>query len=312
MAQCAVAGKGCRSGLSLILLTVMLGGCAAQPDSPRGDSSANQHEAQQGIAGDWVSIRRGDTLGKIAQRAGVPLVRLQRFNPGVDPRGLAVGQRVLVPGQRERAPSGGPYRYQIRPGDTFSSVARRFGVNPQAVVAANPGVEATDLDVGRLIQLPIDGGQDSRTSQSRTSDPAPASPSRQTASDSSEASSESRSWPWPLEDYTIARHFGKDEHGTLQPMLLTTRADERARAVADGQVRFASEMRQLGKVVIVHHPDNLQSVYARCRRLLVDSGQDVSRGTPLCEPGKANSGGHELLFDMRHGGKPMDPARVLR
>ncbi|GED22424.1 peptidase M23 [Halomonas halmophila] len=286
----------------------MLGGCAAQPDSPRGDSSANQHQAQQSIAGDWVSIRRGDTLGQIAQRAGVPLVRLQRFNPGIDPRGLAVGQRVLVPGHRERAPSGGPYRYQIRPGDTFSSVARRFGVSPQAVVAANQGVEPTDLEVGRLIQLPIDVGHD--TSSSQAPDPAPASPSRQPASDSQSA--KTRSWPWPLEDYTIARHFGKDEHGTLQPMLLTTPSDESPRAVADGQVRFASEMRQLGKVVIIHHPDNLQSVYARCRRLLVDSGQDVTQGTPLCEPGQTNSGDHELLFDMRHGGKPMDPARVLR
>ncbi|MDR5858640.1 peptidoglycan DD-metalloendopeptidase family protein [Halomonas eurihalina] len=299
MAERPVAGKGCLPRLALILLFTLLTGCAGQPSTPNGSP-----DAAAGIAGSWVSIRRGDTLGNIANRAEVPLVRLQRFNPGIEPRGLAVGQRVLVPNRQERAPSGGPYRYQIRPGDTFTSVARRFGADPSRVVAANPDVTPTDLKVGHLIQVPLGGGSSASSSSASTP------PAR--LPDPGTMPADAKGWPWPLDDYDVARRFGKDAHGTLQPMLLTTSQGARAKAVADGQVRFADSMRQLGQVVIVHHPDNLQSVYARCARLLVDSGQRVERGTPLCVVGTASNGRHELLFDMRHGGKPMDPQTVLR
>ncbi|MBB3229981.1 LysM peptidoglycan-binding domain-containing protein [Halomonas stenophila] len=298
MAQRPVAGQGRRPRLALILLILLLAGCAGTPTGAlRGGEP---------LAGNWITIQRGDTLGGIARRAEVPLVRLRRFNPGVDPRRLAVGQRLLVPSRRERAPSDGPYRYQVRPGDTYTAIARRFGTAPGRVAAANPGIAATDLEVGQLIQVPLGGDRGMAT-------PAPARPSRARLPDPGEVPRQASGWPWPLDDYRVARRYGPDARGTLQPMLLATGEGTRARAVADGQVRFAGSMRQLGRVVIVHHPDNLQSVYALCETLLVESGKEVRRGTPLCEVGlHAASGRHELLFDMRHGGKPIDPTTVLR
>ncbi len=302
MAQRPVAGQGRRPRLALILLFVLLAGCAGTPTGAlRGGEP---------LAGNWITIQRGDTLGEIARRAEVPLVRLRRFNPGVDPRRLAVGQRLLVPSRRERAPSGGPYRYQVRPGDTYTAIARRFGTAPGRVAAANPNIAATDLEVGQLIQVPLG---DARQASRSTATPAPSRPSRTRLPDPGEVPRQASGWPWPLDDYRVARRYGPDGRGTLQPMLLATGEGARARAVADGQVRFAGSMRQLGRVVIVHHPDNLQSVYALCETLLVESGKEVRRGTPLCEIGlHAASGRHELLFDMRHGGKPIDPTTVLR
>ncbi|APE32627.1 peptidase M23 [Halomonas aestuarii] len=259
-----------------------------------------------------MTIQRGDTLGEIARRADVPLVRLQRFNPGVDARRLAVGQRLLVPGRDERAPSGGPYRYRVRPGDTYSAIARRFGGRADRIQAANPGIVPTDLKVGQLIQVPLGGRQASVARKaSGGSSRAAARPARRTLPDPGDLPTSARNWPWPLDDYRVARPFGTDGRGTLQPMLLATRPGNRARAVADGEVRFADSMRQLGQVVIVHHADNLQSVYALCRKPLVASGDRVKRGTPVCEVGRQEDG-PRLLFDMRHGGKPIDPARVLR
>ncbi|GAA0617505.1 LysM peptidoglycan-binding domain-containing protein [Halomonas beimenensis] len=303
MAQRPLAGEGRHPRLALILLLVLwLSGCA-------GGTTGWQAPP---LAGNWVTIQRGDTLGEIARRADVPLVRLQRFNPGVDARRLAVGQRILVPTRRERAPAGGPYRYQVRPGDTYSAIARRFGSTPQRLASANPGVPATGLRVGQLVKVPLDGGS-RRSPSSRGDDAAATAATPRRLPDPGPVPDAARGWPWPLEDYRIVRAFGQDDRGTLQPMLLATREGARAKAVADGEVRFADSMRQLGRVVIVHHPDNLQSVYALCHRLLVDRGTRVSRGTPLCEVGRhAATGRHDLLFDMRHGGKPIDPARVLR
>lgn len=285
---------------------IALAGCASSGSSGRASGAAET----------WVTVQRGDTLGEIARRGGVPLARLQRFNPGVDSRRLAVGQRLLMPSARERAPSGGPYRYQIRAGDTYSRIARHFGTRASRLQTANPGVAPTQLRVGQLIQVPLSGrgAVTSRRStsgsggSSSTGTPRPAS-----LPDPGALPSSARGWPWPLADYRVTRRFGADSRGTLQPMLLTAQRGARARAVADGEVRFADSMRQLGQVVIVHHADNLQSVYALCERPLVANGDRVSRGTPVCDVGYSGATErYDLLFDLRHGGKPIDPGRVLR
>lgn len=298
-----------KSLVALTLLVVLtLVGCAGQPNSiselPGGRATSS---SSAGIAGRWITVQRGDTLGSIATRAGVPLLRLQRFNPRADSRKLAVGQRLLVPGHQERAPSGGPYRYQIRAGDTYSSIARHFGSDARRIQNANPGLSATNLRVGQLLQVPLTG---SRATGSRATAASSASAS---LPDPGKVPSSARGWPWPLDDYRIVRNYGPDARGVLQPMLLATNEGAQALAVASGQVSFADSMRQLGKVVIVHHSDNLQSVYALCDNVLVKSGQQVSAGTPLCRIGRHSSTGrYDLLFDMRHGGKPINPNTILR
>lgn len=289
-----------------------LTGCASDPQSS--SQRVSTPSATQ-ISGDWVQVQRGDTLGQLAARANVPLERLQRFNPGVNARRLEVGQRLLIPTQQERAPSGGPYRYQIRPGDTFSGIARHFGTTTGRIQSANPNTSPTSLRVGQVISLPLSStpasssARSSSTSSGGSSQPAaaPSSPSSQALPSSA------RRWPWPLEDYRVVRRFGPDSRGTLQPMLLATQAGAQAKSVAPGEVRFADGMRQLGEVVIVHHADNLQTVYALCERILVSVGQQVSTGDALCEVGQSSATQrYDLLFDLRQGGKPIDPRQVLR
>lgn len=286
----------------------MLTGCASGPQS----SSQGAAPSAGQLSGDWVQVRRGDTLGELAARASVPLERLQRFNPSVDSRRLEVGQRLLIPTQQERAPSGGPYRYQIRPGDTFSSIARHFGTTSGRIQGANAGTSATSLRVGQVISLPLSSTA-TRSSASVSGGSSNASPPAAVSAPSQPLPASARRWPWPLEDYRVVRRFGPDSRGTLQPMLLATQAGARAQSVAPGEVRFASGMRQLGEVVIVHHADNLQSVYALCERILVKVGQQVSAGDALCEVGQSDSTQrYDLLFDLRQGGKPIDPRQVLK
>lgn len=289
------------------MLAGALAGCAGSP--PAAQRVTAPAAAQ--ISGSWVEIKRGDTLGQLAKRANVPLERLQRFNPGVEARHLVVGQRLLMPTQQERAPASGPYRYQIRPGDTFSSLARHFGTTPSRLQSANTGTSATSLRVGELINIPV--GSSANASPASSGAPAkPAAGSTANNSDSAPPAS-ARQWPWPLEDYRVVRRFGPDSRGTLQPMLLATQANAHATAVATGEVRFAGSMRQLEKVVIVHHADNLQSVYALCGELSVEEGQQVSTGDHLCQVGKSRATErHDLLFDLRKGGKPIDPRQVLK
>jgi len=44
--------------------------------------------------------------------------------------------------------------YSVAPGDTLSKIAKKFAVKPDAILAENPGLEATKLKVGQKIKIP--------------------------------------------------------------------------------------------------------------------------------------------------------------
>ena len=48
-------------------------------------------------SGGTYTIASGDTFARIAARSGISLQSLMDANPGVDPRRLAVGQKVIIP-----------------------------------------------------------------------------------------------------------------------------------------------------------------------------------------------------------------------
>jgi LysM repeat protein len=44
--------------------------------------------------------------------------------------------------------------YTIRPGDTIFALAQRFGTTVQAIIAANPGIDPLNLQIGQVICIP--------------------------------------------------------------------------------------------------------------------------------------------------------------
>lgn len=52
------------------------------------------------------------------------------------------------------APPGPGTEYVIAKGDTFTTIAKKFGVSTRALVDANPGVTPTALKIGQKIQVP--------------------------------------------------------------------------------------------------------------------------------------------------------------
>ncbi|HAN86723.1 MAG: LysM domain-containing protein [Bacillota bacterium] len=48
----------------------------------------------------------------------------------------------------------GGFLYEIRAGDTFYALARRYGITVEAIMAANPGVDPRRLQIGQLICIP--------------------------------------------------------------------------------------------------------------------------------------------------------------
>ena len=106
--------------------------------------------------GRTYAIQAGDTLIEIAWREGYTLDALLAANPGINPNALRIGQLICLP----PSPGGGPFPcfggsiYTIRPGDTFYSIARRFGVSLDQLLQANPETNPDRLQVGEPVCIP--------------------------------------------------------------------------------------------------------------------------------------------------------------
>lgn len=118
------------------------------------------------------TVVAGDTLERIAAlfSSGVCDIAAASLIP--DPDFILVDQVLEVPtsvcdpdNTSCRNPAGtatcvpadaGIYEfYRIEAGDTFFALASRFGITLDALVGANPGVVATDLQIGQIINVPI-------------------------------------------------------------------------------------------------------------------------------------------------------------
>ena len=84
-------------------------------------------------------------------------------------------------------------------------------------------------------------------------------------------------------------------------------------AAESGKVVYSgSGLIGYGRLIIIKHNDNYLSAYGHNRTILVDEGDQVTKGQKIAEMGTANSGESLLHFEIRRDGKPVDPQRLLK
>ena len=132
-------------------LSIPDGYSAANDDAPRADAGAQTY-----------TVRSGDTLGAIASRFGTSVSVLAARNGIRNPNLIYVGQRLLVSGSGPvpSAPpaSTGGASYRVRPGDTLSGIASRFGTSVSALASLNGIANPNVIHAGQVLRLP--GGAD--------------------------------------------------------------------------------------------------------------------------------------------------------
>ena len=85
------------------------------------------------------------------------------------------------------------------------------------------------------------------------------------------------------------------------------------RCVFDGVVVYADWMRGYGLTAIVDHSGGMMSIYSHASVLMTQSGERVARGDLLGKVGETGSlRGPVLYFELRDGGRPVDPGDWLR
>jgi murein DD-endopeptidase MepM/ murein hydrolase activator NlpD len=101
-----------------------------------------------------------------------------------------------------------------------------------------------------------------------------------------------------------ARHTGVD---------VSAAAGTPIRAPAAGVVRAAGPRGGYGNAVEIDHGNGLTTLYAHASEVLVAPGQAIVAGQEIARVGSTGrSTGAHLHFEVRSGGRPVDPARVLK
>ena len=252
---------------------------------PRPQPAPAVEEAKPDVRGTYT-VRRGDTLLRIALDHGQNYRDLVAWNNLADPDDIKVGQ-VLKVAQPERTANGvvtspvtmpGAEKLPAVPKKTEPSGAKKPYSEANLAKEDNPKAE-------KVVTAGVTPG------------------TTVTANDD-----EKLSWMWPSDGKIIATF----DEGKNKGIDIAGKMGQQVMAAGSGKVMYAgSGIRGYGNLVIVKHSNSLLSAYAHNRTTLVKEGQNVTKGQPIAEMGDSDADGVKLHFEIRQQGKPVDPAKFL-
>lgn len=120
--------------------------------------------------------------------------------------------------------------------------------------------------------------------------------------------------PWPAQGKVLQKYGASRMENKLKwhGMLIGAEEGSPVLAIHHGQVIFADYLRGHGLLIIVDHGAGYMSLYAHNESLFKQLGEWVNSGEKIATVGQ--SGGQStaaLYFELRHQGKPTDPATWL-
>jgi LysM repeat protein len=116
-----------------------------------------------------IRVKAGDTLWELAQRHHTTVDVLRRLNDLPGSGTIYIGELLKVPGAparpRVRVVEKG---YTVRPGDTLSGIARRYGVSTATLQLRNKLPRSGVVVIGRRLAIPVRIGTASTPRNSAT------------------------------------------------------------------------------------------------------------------------------------------------
>ncbi len=120
-------------------------------------------------------------------------------------------------------------------------------------------------------------------------------------------------WPVPGK---LRVGFGTSRHGDLGTLIESHGFDIEAEvgtpvhAAANGQIIFANSLRGYGKLIIIDHGSKYYTLYAHVARFTKQVGDSAAGDEVIAYSGY--EGRDAVYFEIRQGGKPLDPADWLK
>lgn len=260
-----------------------------RPASP-GSAPVVVEESRLDARGSYT-VRRGDTLLRIALEHGQNYRDLVAWNNLADANDIRVGQVLRVAPLNtvvERTPGA------ASPGVTTSPITMPPSDTRPSTAAVVPKKPAPDKAppprTAEAVSPPTSAGAASVAAPPALSD------------------EERVTWMWPSDGKVV----GTFEEGKNKGIDIAGKLGQRVMAASAGKVMYAgSGIRGYGNLVIVKHSNSVLSAYAHNRAILVKEGDPVVKGQAIAEMGNSDSDSVKLHFEIRQQGKPVDPSRFL-
>jgi len=118
---------------------------------------------------------------------------------------------------------------------------------------------------------------------------------------------------WPLKGKVISAYGQMTGNALNRGIDILAAANANVVASRSGRVVFYSpEFENLGKTIIIEHPDGYSTLYARNSEVFVTAGDQISKGMVIAKVGSAGRDKAAYLhFELRKGYLPQNPSFYL-
>lgn len=279
---------------------LLLAGCAKttvvrSPSASR--TPASSMPSRPPASGKTVTVRRGDTLYRIAKAHGVSALDLAMWNRIAPPYTIHPGQtlRLSAPEAPKPArPNPPPQTAATRPASGGSTPTTAKPAASDKPASDKPGTRPVATSPTR----PAAG-----TGSGKPATPV-AAPVATPVPDAAFA------WRWPADGNIVGRFIAGDP--TRQGIDIAGKSGAPVRAAADGVVVYSGAgLVGYGELIIIKHSEQWLSAYGHNRARLVNEGQRVKAGDQIAEMGRSGASRDMLHFEIRFNGKPQDPLLAL-
>jgi murein DD-endopeptidase MepM/ murein hydrolase activator NlpD len=201
----------------------------------------------------------------------------------------------------------GPNEYRVQAGDTLTRIARQHGQAVSTLMRLNNLPDPNKLERGQLL-IVRSAGTPAAARAERAASRRASSSARATATELPTPTTASIALIWPAPGQVVGSFGSKGAKG----IDIANSAGTAVTAAANGTVAYANNtLRNYGNLIIVRHSGNYMTIYAHNRRILVKQGQTVRQGEKISEMGPQPDGRVALYFEVRAGGTPVNPTRLL-
>ena len=183
--------------------------------------------------------------------------------------------------------------YKVRPGDTLTQIAKRYGQNVNTLVAWNNLPNASQIEVGQVLRVRRHVA------------------SRNTATQQRQATAVTPinrlSLQWPTDNASssiIQRYNGTTSKGID---IAGTQGQQIRSAGAGTVIYVGEEVRGYGKLILISHNDYTITAYAHNDTLLVQKDQKVQAGQVIATMGSSDTDSVKLHLAVPLTGKAAHP-----